>query len=224
MLRSLLTQLKTRYLFLVGLFLLPVLFILGVMATSLGTVIPIETFTRDPTTVAGIHPLTGLLSNIGVITWCATATICFFSSAVLRLRRQSGEYVSFLAGSGLLTALLLFDDFFLLHDYILPIHFGVSEKAFLLVYAVLMIVGLVRFREAILKTEYVVLLIGLGFLGASLIIDALQSNIGSLIGSGRILLEDGFKLLGITGWFGYFLHSCLRLLSGGDLISFENNR
>ncbi len=83
-----------------------------------------------------------------------------------------------------------------------------------------MIFWMVTFKKCILKTEYLILLIALGFFGLSLFIDVFQHRIQSIIGNSRILFEDGFKLLGIVGWFGYFLRCCLLQLenkTGADL-------
>ena len=32
--------------------------------------------TRDVTAIANIHPFSGILSNLGILLWCAAASIC----------------------------------------------------------------------------------------------------------------------------------------------------
>jgi hypothetical protein len=54
---------------------------------------------------------------------------------------------------------------------------------------------------------------GVGFLGLSVSVDVVQDQIEAILGTWRILVEDGFKLLGIAGWFGYFLRCALGALS-----------
>ena len=86
---------------------------------------------------------------------------------------------------------------------------GINEKAVLLGYGGIALAWLLTFRRIILKTDYWLLLISLGFFALSVGIDGLQSLIDTLIGDLRILLEDGFKLLGIVSWLGYFIKCSL---------------
>ena len=202
------SQTKELVLFLFSLYFLTLLFLFAVVAASVGMDVSIAMFTRDPAAVAHIHPFIGVVSNLGVMLWTASATICLFSWAILRSSLDEMKFSTFLLCSGLMTTLLLFDDLFLLHDDIFPRYFGVKEKIVFLVYVGLILFGMVKFKECILETEYLVLIIALGFFGLSVFIDVLQPRIESFIGHWRILFEDGFKLLGIVGWFGYFLRCC----------------
>ena len=103
----------------------------------------------------------------------------------------------------------MLDDFFLLHEKIFPIYFGVPEKIVYVGYlGLILCVGTV-FKQCILKTEYLILMIALGFFGLSVCTDAIQGRIESIIGPWRILFEDGFKLFGIVSWMGYFYRSTL---------------
>jgi hypothetical protein len=61
-----------------------------------------------------------LISNLGVIGWCAAAAMCLFCAGVLRKRDDPSERRNFLAASGCLMGLLLFDDLFLLHEIFFP--------------------------------------------------------------------------------------------------------
>ena len=206
--------------FLFSLYFLPLLFLFAVVVASSQMGVSLAMFTRDPATVAQIHPFVGVVSNFGVMLWTASATICLYNWTIFRHSLNEKRFATFLLCSGLLTLLLLFDDFFLLHEIIYPHYFGVSEKIVFLGYGGLMIFWMVTFKKCILKTEYLILLIALGFFGLSLFIDVFQHRIQSIIGNSRILFEDGFKLLGIVGWFGYFLRCCLLQLenkAGTDL-------
>jgi hypothetical protein len=194
--------------FLFSLYFLPLLFLFAVVVASTQMGVSLAMFTRDPASVAQIHPFIGVVSNFGVMLW------------IFRHSLNETRFATFLLCSGLLTILLLLDDFFLLHEFIFPHYFGVSEKIVFLGYGGLMICWMVTFRKCILKTEYLILLIALGFFGLSLFIDVFQHRIQSFIGNSRILFEDGFKLLGIVGWLGYFLRCCLLQLGnkmGADL-------
>ncbi|NJN00110.1 MAG: hypothetical protein HC800_25870 [Phormidesmis sp. RL_2_1] len=169
----------------------------------------IPIFMRDPASISQIHPLAGFSSNLGALLWTACAATCLFSHMVLRDSLNKGEIARFLLCSGLLTTMLLLDDFFLLHDFIYPQYLGINEKAVLLGYGGILLVWLLAFRRIILRTDYWLLLISLGFFTLSIGVDGLQSLIDALIGDLRILLEDGFKLFGIVGWLGYFMKCSL---------------
>ena len=167
--------------------------------------VPMSTLTRDPAALEGYHPLkTGILSNVGVLLWCATAAICLFSS---RVAFNNGASVDgrFLAGSAILTSYLLFDDFFMFHETLAREFFGIEENgAHLITVSLSVIYGLV-FLRTILRTEYLIFGLALTFLAASLGIDALLS-LHEQWGEWSFLLEDGLKFLGIVTWLYYFTH------------------
>lgn len=202
------SQARKLVLFLFSLYFLPLLFLFAVAVASLQMGISIAMFTRDPVEVAHITPFIGVASNLGVILWSASATICLFSWAILRHSLGETRFSTFLLCSGLMTILLLLDDLFLFHEIVFPRYFGVNEKIVFIGYGGLILCWMVMFKKCILKTEYLILLIAFGFFGLSLFIDTFQYRIESVIGDWRILFEDGFKLLGIVGWLGYFLRCC----------------
>jgi len=79
--------------------------------------IPLEQITGDPAVIFSAHPFTGIISNIGVLLWCATTSICLFSGLFLLSFENKKEAV-FLISSGVFSFILLIDDFFMFHDYI----------------------------------------------------------------------------------------------------------
>ena len=181
-------------------------FLLLVVFVSLRTGIPIYVFTADPLQTLDGNPFTGVVSNIGILIWCASASVCFFSFAILRNKEADGGFSTFFLFSGLLTCMLLFDDFFQFHEYLFPRFLNIDEKVTAGVYGVLTLLYLARFRKIIRTTEFVPLLLSLGFFGASVIIDRFPHN-GS---KWHFLYEDGTKLLGIVGWFGYYAGTSFR--------------
>jgi len=108
-----------------------------------------------------------------------------------------------------MSIVLALDDLFMLHEAIFPNSFGISERLILLTYGLLVISGIVKFRKMILQTEYLILIVVLGCFGLSFIVDGFQESIEVVLGQWRILVEDGFKLLGFVGWFGYLLKCSL---------------
>lgn len=195
-------------LFLLSLYFLPLLFLVVLALVSLQLDIPIAVFTRDPAVTGKISPLSGIASHLGVLLLTASGAVCLFSVAILRSSLHKSRFSIFLLCSGLMSLLLALDDLFMLHENIYPRLFHINEEFILLTYCLLVISGAIRFRKTIVQTEYLILLVGLGFLGLSLIVDGFQDSIEEVIGQWRILFEDGFKLLGIVGWFGYFMKCC----------------
>jgi hypothetical protein len=148
----------------------------------------------------------GLLSNIGILFWCASATICIFSFAVLQKNLDDREVLLFLLFSGLMTVVLLLDDLFLYHEEVFPEYLHIPQKAVLAGYGIMIFLYLIRFRKTIIQTEFLVLLFSFGFFGLSIIIDWIpQSTIPE-----HHLFEDGSKLLGILSWFAYFTRVCVK--------------
>lgn len=162
---------------------------------------PIGHFTRDLATTFHTHPFTGMVSNIGVLFWCSTAVICIFSSLLLSNKDKSTA--KFLLFSGLFTLVLLVDDLFMFHDYVLPVYLGFPEEVVYLGYFLTAVTYFLVFSKQILKTEYTILLMACCLLGMSIVCDILLEQDGW-----TFLAEDGFKLFGIVTWFVYFSRVC----------------
>lgn len=159
---------------------------------------------RDVASTAGLDPLTGLQSHLGVLAWWAAAAVALFAWHALRGR--SDQRRSLLGGLGLLTALLAADDLLLLHEALLPRYLGIGEKLVLLGYAVAAAAILGRHARVILGSRgALVFVAALGFLALSVLIDLLQQRWAS---EWRVFAEDGCKLLGIAGWSAFLLQLC----------------
>lgn len=174
--------------------------------------VDMDVMTRDVTATANVHPLTGILSNLGILLWCAAASICAFAAVTLR-NVEPGEPFRFLLCSALLSGYLLLDDFFLFHDELAPRYLGVDEK---LVYAALGIAVcayLVAFRRVILQTHFAVLLLSLGFLGIAVVMDALLEPWLRRLGHWEYFFEDGAKWLGIASWCSYYVRTSHQLVA-----------
>jgi hypothetical protein len=176
---------------------LPILALLLLVAVaSLSPRIALSSLTRDMAGIAQVHPLIGVVSNVGVLLWCATAVICLFSRSLLR---QQGRYAEarFLSWAGLMTIVLLVDDLFMVHEYIAPVHFHVNEKVVLAVYACAAGAYLLSHRRLILAANYHLLAAAMLLFAASMLVDIAD-------GTGWWnLAEDGLKVLGIASWLGY---------------------
>ncbi len=177
------------------------------------TRVPVSTLMRDPAAIAGLPSYTGALSNLGVLLWCATASVCLFAALVLTRVGSLPRERGLLLGAGLLSGVLMLDDLFQVHEVAARL-LGVPDSLISAFYAALLAGLLLRFAPEIKRSNYALLLVALGFFALSLTVDALDPK--ALIGSRYHLLEDGPKLLGIVSWLGYYgafslqsLHSVL---------------
>lgn len=181
--------------------------LLAVWLLCIYTDTPVALYTRDPADITGTSPFLGVLSNVCILLWCATAAICFFASAVLKGQDKLRMAVFFLL-AGLVTGMLLLDDLFLLHERVFPELFHWRQRYIYLAYAALVTGYLVLFRKIVWRSHPLLLALALCFFGLSLAVDGLAAK-----GAGPIplhhLYEDGCKLFGLVGWLGYFGRTAL---------------
>lgn len=176
----------------------------------------------DVSEVGRVHPLAGILSNLGILLWCATASILFFSALSLH-NHVSRKAFSFLLSSSVFTGYLLLDDLFLIHEILAPVIFRIDEDIIFLIIIVAVIIYFILFARIIFSTGiYVFLLISIGLLGFSLLIGStsLKSFIPDL-GDWHHLLEEGTKWLGIASWSSYFIMVSFHYIR--DHLTFPND-
>jgi hypothetical protein len=176
---------------------LPILALLFLVTiAALSPHIALSSLTRDMAAIAHVHPLVGVVSNVGILLWCATVVICLFSRSLLRQQGLHAE-ARFLLWAGLLTLVLMVDDLFMIHEYIAPVHFHVNEKLVLASYACGAGAYLLKFRRLILAANYQLLAAAMVLFTASMIVDMADGRGWWGLG------EDGSKILGIASWLGY---------------------
>jgi hypothetical protein len=185
--------------------------LLLMLAVYVQPYVKISELTRDAVIVSEGMYYFGLISNMGILLWCATATTCLFSVVLLHTWRIT-LHKFFLLFGGLLTATLLFDDFFLLHEEAIPRLLGINEKYVVAMYPLLIVSFLAYFADILLATNYLVLLSSICLLGLSILTDILIKQPTNELG---YLFEDGFKFMGIVGWFYYFTSTCIEILKRG---------
>jgi hypothetical protein len=179
-----------------------VILITAVAVFALMTGRPGSFFTRDPFVIARLPFYAGLISNVGIVLWCALCTVCLFNSVVLKKLANGSDWGRFFLYSGILTFILLFDDLFQFHRILYPRLLHVSMALTSAAYAGLAIWLLWRFRGIMEQSEYLLLLLAFFFLGFSIVLD-----VTPMLRSGRSFIADGFKLLGITSWLTYVSRS-----------------
>jgi hypothetical protein len=173
--------------------------------------VPMRRFFIDTVSEFNAPMYVGLFSNFGVVLWCGAASVCLFGGWLLLKRPGCREPSWFLLCAGLISAMLMFDDLYLLHEELLPDHTFIPQKLVFAVYGVVLLVFLARFRNLILSTRYLLLLFAFGFLAASAYIDLFVTPENFLLFGrlpGRYLCEEGLKLFGIVSWATYFICTC----------------
>ena len=187
--------------------LVPAILILMVVATvSIFSQINITSFIRDVTAIANIHPLSGILSTLGILLWCVAASVSLFSAFILRNYGQS-KIFKFLFISSLLSTYLMLDDAFLFHEVLAFKYFGIDEKIVLLTLGISVLAYLISFRQIILKTKYSVLLLAFSFLTISVLTDGILDPWFWSLGHWEYFIEDGAKWLGIASWCSYYVQT-----------------
>lgn len=181
--------------------------------------IPLGDLMRDSLLVAEVsddccHIYYGAISNLGVLLWAAAAAILFFAALVVALvagRAQQHQIVRFLL-AGVLTTLLCIDDFYLVHDIVLP-KLGFSETLAYAVYTGFAAVYVWFARADMLGARLPMFLLSVACLALSVQIDLFYNPNNDL----RLLIEDGAKLLGIAAWLSFHMEAAActlqRLLS-----------
>ncbi|WP_103664950.1 hypothetical protein [Gracilimonas amylolytica] len=163
----------------------------------------IEKFTADPITTFDSHPFVGVVSNLGALIWCATASVLFFSYILLK-NKLKGRSASFLLWSGLLTSLLLFDDLFMFHDYLALWHLNMEQYQVYLIYLILALTWFIKFFDEIISNDLLIFLLAGFFLGLSVVGDFILPQEGI-----AYMFEDAFKFFGIVTWAIYFIRASL---------------
>lgn len=164
--------------------------------------VPPEYMLRDAAAVTDTPAYIGIVSNLGLLLWAATAGICLFAAASQPHVRRFWLY------AGLLTMALLADDWLLLHENGFPVYLGIPEKLVYALYGLATLGYVVRFRRLLLRAEYLVLLVAFGWFAASVGADAFLDGVVWV--PGFFLWEDGAKLFGIVTWLvfhGRFAHA-----------------
>ena len=189
---------------------IPSLLVLALVAFCTVVInIPIDLMMRDLAAIAGISPLSGILSSLGSFYWAASATVCIFSAVTL-YQFKSKKIFDFLLFSGILSSYLAFDDFFMFHEYIGPRFFYMKETFIIIMIMIAVIIYLLKFGKLILTTDYKFFVLAIVFLSLSVALDVAEGRWINL-GNWGSFYEDGFKWLGITSWLSYFSYTSYHL-------------
>ena len=159
----------------------------------------IPQLTRDPAALSDTHPMNGLLSNLGAACELLSAAVFAWTALLLR-RRIDLRMARFLIGGVLISTLLWVDDFFMMHDLILPYYLGIPEELSLGAGALFVLTWFYVFRDMYGANRPRLFLVAVFCLVASVASDQLEPILKPAIGEWRFLLEDGIKWLGLAAW------------------------
>jgi hypothetical protein len=177
--------------------------------TGMQSSIPTSMLFRDPAAIAELPAYAGALSHLGVLLWCAAATVCLFTYLIFPVAVRRTSTGGFILWSGILTALLTVDDLFQVHE----VASGILQIPDFLIVGVYGVIALAIFfvhRRELVRTNLVLFSTAMLCLGTSVVVDAFDPK--HLFGTRYHLVEDGPKLLGIAVWLGYFATLCLARL------------
>lgn len=202
---------------------LPAIAVLGVIAViSILYQIPIPTFTRDTTAIAGYHPITGVLSNLGILLWCVAATTCAFAAFILRSVKSRDNYL-YLLFSSLLTAYLMFDDLFLIHEE-LSTMIGLNGNVIFVLLGIALIAYFLYFIKIIFQTDIIIFLLAVAFLSLSLVADTIGGeSLWAWLDDWSYLIEDGAKWIGIVFWCCYYVNTSFHFTASIVDVSNKNS-
>ena len=162
---------------------------------------------RDLAQTCGYPIGVGMISNIGILFWGAAASICFFTTFLESINRESSKLL--LLGA-IFSSLLCIDDLFLLHDrYIGPDFLNLT-------YLAISIFLLVRFRRILKIIGLFNLLISILFLGLSVFFDGVIQQIFNQNYEFTQLFEEGFKFIGIACWLNFWCKASSNSLKFGN--------
>jgi len=174
-----------------------------------------EYFVRDIFYVLKAPVYAGFFSNLGVFMFGSSAALCFATAHLLG-RAGSRETGACLLHAGFLSLVLMLDDFFMLHEHVVPNVMHVSQYVLQAAEMLYTLFWFLRYRQTIAVTHDGVLFCAFGLFAISFGVDALEMSV-----SFHHTLEDGSKFLGILTWLIYFTQFCLAELSSRLALSSE---
>jgi hypothetical protein len=171
---------------------------------------------NDPAGELGT-PLRGVFSYFATLMWAAATTCCVIAWIFLTRTSRSHPLRTWFLASAVLSGALTIDDTFAIHDQVLSVNMGISERLVFLIYSIPVIWYLVRFRRELLdRQDSALFMVSLLFLGSSLAIDAIESTRAFPFDH---TIEDLAKLLGITAWLYFFFRATLDVVTQTHPIS-----
>jgi hypothetical protein len=117
--------------------------------------------------------------------------------------------------AGVVTGMLMLDDFFMGHEVIYPRILGLQQQHVFVIYVVFIASYLWTYRNSIAECDYPLIMLSLLFFGISILVDLFVEPDGLLHRIG----EDGSKFLGIATWATFHLRAAWIVITQNDISS-----
>ena len=195
---------KSTIIFLSSSIIAPLFIYLSIIGLSSSFGIESTLVIRDLAQTCGYPIGVGLISNLGILMWSASASITLFSSLSGLVEKR--EESNLLLLGGILTLILCLDDFLLLHDkYIGPDFLYIT-------YSTIGIYMLIKFRKIIINIDCLPFIIAVFSLSLSIIFDRYIQEIFPENYINIQLFEEGFKFIGIACWMIFWCKASVKSL------------
>ncbi len=170
------------------------------VAAQAQTAAPLRELFLDPAFITGAPWYTGALSNLGIFVW--TLGVAFAAAGAWVARRTGRDDAArFLAVGTVATLIMVLDDIFAIHSSVLNDVVWLPRAAAQFLIVAPTIFWVLRYLDDLRRTRFFILFAGLACFVGSVLID----QTGFLRGDTALLVEDGFKFLGILAWCQYFV-------------------
>lgn len=184
------------------------LIIITVVRIIYGLKIP--DMTMDIAAIAGIHPLSGFLSSLGILLWWTSASIWLFTAYIKR-KKEITASIGFQLYSGILSLYIALDDLFQFHEHIAEKYLNISEHVIYILLLTIILFYIRKYNYVFQRSDGAFLGMALFFLASSVFVDAvLEPLLLYLIKNWEYLIEDGLKWLGICFWTGFCVKWCTK--------------
>jgi hypothetical protein len=169
--------------------------------------VPYELFTREVAKQAGLPSYVGALAHATWFLWAAAITAGLLGAVGVHRARPGDRRVAFFLATSALSLLLLVDDFAMIHDQWFE-RWGVPQEPVYLLYAVILVVLLVRYRDEFVHGGLVLAGAAGAFWALSIAMDVVADQGGLHL----VAVEDGAKLIGTALWAVFMAFSALQAL------------
>ena len=156
-------------------------------------------FSKEPAETFQAPVYVGWAAHGTTLIWSIGAVCALLVGVVLRSIPAERERSSFLLSGGLLTALMVVDDMFLLHDGVYA-RASIPEELLYAAYGIAAAAIGWRFRRVILESHPLLLVAAVLAWGGSVASDFVQETTGRHLH----VWEDGSKLVGVMLWSAFF--------------------
>jgi|GEM_PF-488373 len=186
----------------------PVLVLAAALYLSVRTGFDVADLMRDMASVAHVSSFTGMFTLLGGGLWGSSAVVCFLGWWLFRKVTNHHETALYFLWAAVFSAMLYLDDMFLLHEEVLWENYHIGERQIYTFYILFGLFGVTLFYKQVLKSEYLILAVAVGFLGLSVAVDALRE----VEDSWDHVFEEAPKWFGIAIWWFYWMSTFVTLV------------